>query len=260
MDSFVFPFSNVDNYNLIPLLNGEQHNYPLHIIDSMMYNPFQYYENNNVANNIPVQFSTYQPNCNYYFCDENVPVTCESNSCLNLLALNISSIPRHLDSCIDQCINVFDMKFDILGFCETRLSDPLCHLFPLQGYDGYFTNKDTHGGGVAIYIRKLFQVDKLYDVCLQLPHIESLFLKVSQPHNFIIGMLYRHPNTSVDAFLESISVIVAFVSTCRIPVYIMGDFNINIVNHDDVNAQNLVNLFHSYHFFSNYINHCMFFP
>lgn len=42
MDQFVFPFASLDDNNIISYLNDEQHNYPLHIIDSMTYNPFKF--------------------------------------------------------------------------------------------------------------------------------------------------------------------------------------------------------------------------
>ena len=95
MDYYVYPFASLDNTNLTSLLNEEQHNCPLHIIDTMMYNTFNYHENN-VLNNFPVQLNSYEPDCKYYFCDERVPVIGEFNPCLNLFALKICNLPRHL--------------------------------------------------------------------------------------------------------------------------------------------------------------------
>lgn len=44
--------------------------------------------------------------------------------------------------------------------------------------------------------------------------------------------------------------IITFISRFRIPIYVLGDFNINILNHFEKNAQDLVNMFHSYSLFS----------
>lgn len=87
--------------------------------------------------------------------------------CLNLLAFNISSIPLHLDSCIELCINVTNRRYDVIGFCETRLNDTICKLFSIEGCDKYFSNKNTHGGGVAIYLCKSFLTRVLSNLAAQ---------------------------------------------------------------------------------------------
>lgn len=76
----------------------------------------------------------------------------ESSACLNILAYNISSIPRHLDRFIEQCLYACNMNFDILGFCETRLNDTICNLYNIDGYSSHFSNRNTNGGGLAVYI------------------------------------------------------------------------------------------------------------
>ena len=62
-------------------------------------------------------------------------------------------------------------------------------------------------------------------------------------------MVYRPPNFNADNFIETISNIITTISSTRTPVYIMEDFNINILNHDGKDTQNLVNMFYSFSFF-----------
>ncbi len=103
------------------------------------------------------------------------------SECLNLLAFNISSIPLHLDSCVDQCVNVNHIKFDVLTFCETRLNDAICSLYSIKYYGSYFNNKSTAAGGLAIYVNSNFDVRTLSNLCFQLPYIECLFLEITKP-------------------------------------------------------------------------------
>lgn len=63
------------------------------------------------------------------------------SECLNLLAFNISGIPLHLDSCVDQCVNVNHIKFDVLAFYETRLNDAIRSLYSIEGYESILITK-----------------------------------------------------------------------------------------------------------------------
>lgn len=51
---------------------------------------------------------------------------------LNLLACNINSVPRHLDSFIDMCLSPSNNKYDVLGFCETRLAGSISSIYGIE--------------------------------------------------------------------------------------------------------------------------------
>lgn len=96
----------------------------------MTYNPLNNQEEDNFPNNCPIQTSDYEPDCNYYFCDKFVPTTGRNHPGLTFLSFNMCNLPCHLDTCVDQYFNVYSVPFDVLGFCETRLRDATCQLFP----------------------------------------------------------------------------------------------------------------------------------
>lgn len=116
------------------------------------------------------------------------------------MSCNIS-VPLRLESCFDQYLLPTDVKFDIIGLCETRLSDYIRQLYTKNNYNPYFRNKSTHGGGLAVYLSKTYQGLIMENVSRQFPQIESLFLKVIQPYKFIYGMIYRPPNASIGDLL-----------------------------------------------------------
>ena len=237
------PFASVNDYDLISLLDNTEHCIPLHVLDELKYDPFKYYDN---ESNLSIECNLNRLDCNYNFCENLF----QYNSCLTLLAVNISSLPQHFDSFFDQCVNATSLKFDVIGFCETRLNDTICSLYSSAGYSSYHNNKNTQGGGISIYLNELFQANKLNHLCFQLPYLESLFLEIVQPNKFIIGMIYRPPNSNIDDFFTSLTSIMNMLTDSTTPVYIMGDFNINILHSTEKNAQTLVNLFHSYLFMS----------
>ena len=130
MDQYVFPFSNLGDSDLGLLINDNPvHSFPLHVIDDLIYKPFKYYDCDNATNNLTIECNTFEPTCNYLFCDDNnIEINDSVQTTFNLLAI-ISSLPLHLDSFVDQCLNVCKIKYDIVGFCETRLNDAICDLY-----------------------------------------------------------------------------------------------------------------------------------
>ncbi len=90
------------------------------------------------------------------------------------------------------------------------------------------------------------------NLTLQLSRVESLFIKVTRPHIFTIGMVYRPPKANTDDFLSFIEEAADDLVT-KNHYYIMGDFNINLLRNEN-KAIDLVNLFYTYHHFPNVTN------
>ena len=175
IDQIHLPFRELDDTELFNILNiDKEHSFPLSVIDNYIFHPFSY---NDDYHDYLVSYGINEPVCNYYFCDD-----LESNinlmpSNLNFLSYNISSIPLHLDTFSDQCLDTINNTMNILGFCETRLNDEISSLYSLNGYNTYLNNKSTKGGGVALYIKKKLKGIIHLDLSLQLPYIESLFVQ-----------------------------------------------------------------------------------
>ena len=185
-----------------------------------------------------------EPICNYHFCDTIIQSI--SNPSLKLLAYNISSVPLHFETYLDQCLD--QMFFDVVGLWETRLDDLICSLYNINNYSSHFQNRNTRGSGVAIFLHKQFQSLSLHNICLKLPHLEFLFVIVTQPFRFIVRIIYRPPNAKVDEVLLSIEYIVESLVGENLPYYIMGDFNINLLSNEN-KVHDFINLLYSYYFF-----------
>ena len=69
------------------------------------------------------------------------------------------------------------------------------------------------------------------DYCMVNEYIESLFVKITNNGMvFVIGDVYRPPNSNVVQFNETLNDILAPVS--HMPCYIMGDYNIDLLKHE----------------------------
>ena len=58
-------------------------------------------------------------------------------------------------------------------------------------------------------------------------------------------MIYCLPNSDFDNFIYTLDNIISIALTYKVPVYITGNFNVNILKYSDINTQFLVNISHS---------------
>ena len=148
-------------------------------------------------------FGLQLPECNYYFPEPSNFYINLNESYLSLIHLNIGSIPKSLEGFIEQCILPFNVNFDILGFTETKLTDDIENLYDIPNYHRYCNNNSRRSGGVAVYVKDVLK-------CRELPHlsctedsIETIFVEVN--NDFIVGVVYRRPNTNERVFLNKFS-------------------------------------------------------
>ena len=72
--------------------------------------------------------------------------------------------------------------------------------------------------------------------------MENIFVQVSNTRtnkkDILIGVIYRPPNTSVKTFLESLGELLNVISNEGRPCYLLGDFNVNLLNNTANNYSN----------------------
>ena len=76
--------------------------------------------------------------------------------------------------------------------------------------------------------------------------IESLFIEVhlhNQPkkNDVVIGVIYRPPDTDINSFVAIITDILSVIKAERKTCYLLGDFNINLINVSNHNLYLLLN-------------------
>ena len=110
-------------------------------------------------------------------------------------------------------------EFDIIAFSETWLNEStLC--------DCYVTERKRRDR-VGYCVRE--------DVSFCNEFIKILFIEVhlhNQPtkNDVIIGVLYRPPDTDINSFVAIITDILSVIKAESKACYLLGDFNINLIN------------------------------
>ena len=145
--------------------------------------------------------------------------------------------------------------YSIIGFTETWLNATTAPLINFPNYSFVFNNRNQRiGGGVGILIHNSFEFIIHPDF---FPHDNNLFeclcieICFNKLPNIIIIVLYRPPNTDVNLFLNSFTKLLNELPDDK-PIYIMGDFNINLLKNDRLNVNiNFSNLLYSHNFHPN---------
>ena len=133
----------------------------------------------------------------------------------------------------DTLFKAINNPFHILVFTETWLKEENKHLCNFNGYtpehilrptDGQFDFK-IRGGGVSIFIKNNIEYKYRPDLSKITQVAECLFIELNYNNKkYLIGGIYRVPNTDVKIFCETINAIIEPHRSYEI--ILLGDFNI----------------------------------
>ena len=147
------------------------------------------------------------------------------------------------------------MNFSFVGLTETWLSDSTANCYSIDNYEN--VNNFRHvrrGGGVSILVKNGIDYFRRNELEVFTVDVESVFIEVNKnvvhsDKNVIIGVIYRPPNTNLDNFLLYIDDLLDRLSKENKFCYLLGDYNLNILNCDkhDKTSQFIDTMF-SYHF------------
>ena len=256
----VLPFSDISDDVLTNLIDGVQSDsgqniLNLHNLNALKFD--QFYVNNNDNNNddelrlnnfINVNVDTSK--CYYHLSDnyKNIFPKDTNTDSLSMCCFNINSIPKNILAFQTQCLDEITNSFDIIGFVETKLNDEISNLFNITSYNKHLLNNSRHSGGLALYYKNSLSIIQRQDLNKQSEHIESLFIEIeSNEKNIICGLIYHRPNSSNLNFISDLEWILSKIDNENKIVYIMCDFNIDLLNYPTCNlTETLVNLLHSF--------------
>ena len=200
--------------------------------------------------------------CNYYMEDAFSSITKKmytsepSEKLFSICHLNIRSLQSNLND-FDMYLKSLNFEFSFIGVTETWLHDGNCDLYELSSY--VFVERHRHtrkGGGVGIFIKDYVSFQDRNDLYSIDDMFESIFIEIdknvfNKNSNIVIGVIYRPPNTDINCFNESLNVILDKLKNENKLCFLMGDYNINLLNSDKHNpTSDFVELMHSYSFLS----------
>ena len=168
----------------------------------------------------------------------------------NILSLNVRSIPANLQLFTDIFLsqnNIFS-KIDVLGFTETRLDQQLVPMYQIPGYNMFTTCRNRYGGGVALYIASKYISSLYYSLCNDSIECLGVECKILNK-TYLCICIYRPPNGDKNIFLN---VLLDFLTTIRdkfTAVFILGDFNINLIDNINNLVREFITLMYSFSLF-----------
>ena len=178
----------------------------------------------------------------YYDIEDFIRIKNEQSN-ISLLSLNIQSLSSKFNQFKDfhneLCSNKSNFDFMCLQEVYSIMDADFYHL---ENYHKIQSKTRTihKGGGVAFYISKSYKFEILDELSIfQEKIFESLFVKISlnSNTNIIIGNIYRSPSQPIgltpteqlDNFIEILSNILDRLNEHNCKVYLVGDFNINLL-------------------------------
>ena len=216
----------------------------LRYLSDKIFHPFEINENDhqvfgdidpdvNFINSI----SLYQNSCDYHLEKSFNELLDNHNIRFSLCHLNIRSIKQNVTK-FETFLEMLNLEFTIIGLTETWLHDHDCNLYSLNGYHIAENHREScNGGGVAVCIKDCISFTKRCDLSVFNCDIESVFVEIDKNHvgaskNIVIGTIYRPPGNDLGLFNTEVNNLLDSLNKENKLLYIMGDFNINLLNSD----------------------------
>lgn len=243
----IFPFNNLSDIDFSQIISNDQpadHQYKLSDLENKIFNPELV---NEIHNNI---FADVDPDLNFYNNQANLNCNCSyyledgfntkingltNNSAIfSLIHLNIRSAPKNLNK-FEAYLHNIDINFNVIGLTETWFNENNIERYTMQGYNHeYEYRKSKKGGGVSMFIAKETEYTLRSDLVLS-NSVESVFIELDKGivdcnRKVVMGCIYRPPDTNLQEFLVDLNSLLNKLSHENKSVYLMGDFNINLLN------------------------------
>ena len=179
------------------------------------------------------------------------------NSSFAVLHLNIASLSKHFDD-LKNLLSLLKYSFDIIGISEHKINKDAKYTdFDLPGYTFSFNATDSSHGGTGFFISNNLTFKERPDLLINdSGRLESTFIELVFPNkkNVLCGCIYKHPSLKAGDFSDKhLTPMLDKLSKEDKLCFLMGDFNINLLN---VESKPDVSEFHhimSSHLFAPYI-------
>ena len=169
-------------------------------------------------------------------------------SLLSTYFYNIDGNASNFDAFVTE-LHQIENKFSILGLAETNCNPNNKDLYSISGYTSFYQNvlqingqNKKKGTGVVLYVHDSLNTVLLPEKSVVNADIETLFISITNlPKPVTIGVIYRPPNGSINSFINQFRIVMQ--SLTEETSYVMGDFNINLINRPIMVSMNIKKLF-----------------
>ena len=239
----LFPFTTINNFKLYSLLsdrfycNSNSNESCLTLKPpknlSHLFNEFNSFSSD--TNNTPENVI----NSNRYDIDQLQTLKeFTDKSSLSRFHLNTCSLSKNIDD-FEHLIQSTKTDFDIIAVSESRITKnppppPIDISIPNYSYE--FCPTEANAGGTLIYIRNHLSYKTRDDLKIHKSfELESIFIEIcnTKKINVIIGCIYKHPNMNINELNDDyLNELFDKLSKENKTIFVLGDFNINLLNYD----------------------------
>ena len=206
----IFPFTNINNYNLYLSLNntGKKYCETFQKKACLVLKPQKnlsdlFNEFNNFSDHSKNQENV--SNCKYYDLNEIKPLNKLINkSSVSLFHLNTCSLSKNFED-LEYLLHSTNLNFDVIAISETRITKNKAQInhIDLTNYSYEHCPTESSAGGTLLYIRNHLSYKTRNDLNIyKSSELESTFIEIinHKKSNIIVGCIYRHPAMDLNEF------------------------------------------------------------
>ena len=161
------------------------------------------------------------------------------------LFYNIDGNSTNFDEFLCNYVKTVDHKFSIIGLAETNTEKENKDVYKLEGYTSCYQSPKVgkqKGTGVCLYINEKYNFTELSGISSITDNLESLFVKLTNVDEpTIVGVVYRPPSGDFTLFQSEFCDILSNLPADH-TVYILGDYNVDLLNEKDRNTIEFENI------------------
>ena len=141
-------------------------------------------------------------------------------------------------------------EFHILDLSETRLSKAIIDsVLELEGFDIHRKDRDTNGGGLAIYENSSISHNRRYDIDDPLLEIVAVEITPFHARSFIVICWYRPPTSGNDKeSFEALRNLLSAVDAEGKEIILIGDTNCDLKNCKDRCTKSIKSIYSEFQF------------
>jgi len=184
-------------------------------------------ENEDPDNTIPSVSSKYFD----FEAFERFSIDSMKDSSFSLFHCNIRSLSKHFDE-FSNLLASLKNQFSVIGISETKLNPNSLGNIDLPDYNFLRNDSSTQAGGAGLYIHNSLSFIPRSDLNITFEECENIWIEILLPKkqkNIVLGLVYRHPNSSADAFRDELNNTLNEISRSNKQIVIFGDFNIDLI-------------------------------
>ena len=166
-----------------------------------------------------------------------------NNKSLSLFHINACSLNKNFDD-LQHLFSCTEKNFDIIAISEARITKQVSLLnnLNLNNYSFEFTPTETSAGGTLLYIANHLSYKCDNDLNnYKKNELESTFIEIVnlKKSDISVGVIYRHPSMDLADFnCNYLNKLLENISKEQKSIFLLGDFNVNLLNYNEHNQTN----------------------